>query len=53
MKGGCGKDKKVPIMGVLENKLGPMEYRDGMETLSMVALIVGRTCSDVVIPFGS
>ena len=52
-EGGGGKDKKVSGIGVLVNKSVPSEDRDGMDTLSMVVLIVGRTCSGVAIPFGS
>ena len=47
-EGGGGKDKKVSVNRVLENKPGTTTYREGMETLSMVVSIVGRTCSSVV-----
>ena len=52
-EGGVGKNKKVSVIGALENKLGPMTDRDGMETLLMVVLILGRTCYGVVDPFVS
>ena len=51
--GGGGKDKKVSIMGVLEKITRPTTDRDGMDTLSMVELIVGRMCSGVASPLGS
>ena len=52
-EGGGGKDKKVFIIGALENKPEPMTYMDGIDTISMVVSIVGRTCFDVAGPFGS
>ena len=52
-EGGGGKDKKVSIKRALENNSGPMTDMDGMDTLSMVVSIVGRTCSSVSSPFGS
>ena len=53
IEGGGGKDKKVLIKGVLVNMLGPMTDREGMDTLSMVVLMIGRTCSGVAGPLGS
>ena len=50
---GGSKDKKVSVIGALENKPEPMTDRDGMDTLSMVVLIVRRTCFDVASPLGS
>ena len=52
-EGGGGKNKKVSIIGMLENKLVPTIDRDVMETFSMVVLIVGRTHFSVAGPFGS
>ena len=51
-EGGGGKDKKVSIIGALENNPMPMKENDGMDTLSMVVSIRGRTCSGVPDPFG-
>ena len=39
-EGGGGKDKKVFIIGALENKPEPMKDREGMDTLLMVVSIV-------------
>ena len=50
--GGC-KDKRVSVIGALENKPEPMTDKDGMDTLSMVVSIVGRTCSVVADHFKS
>ena len=52
-EGGGGKDKKVFVKGELENKLVPMVDMEGMDTLLMVALIVGMTFCGVAGPFGS
>ena len=52
-EGGDGKDKKVSFIGVLANKPRPTVDRDGMDMLSMVVSIVGRTCFGVLDPFGS
>ena len=49
--GGGGKDKNMFIIGALENKHGPIVDWEGMDTLLMVVLIVGRTCSSVDGPF--
>ena len=49
-EGGGGRDKKVSIKGVLVKRPDPMTYKEGMDTLSMVVLIIGRTCSRVVGP---
>ena len=51
--GGGDKDKKVSVIGVLENNPGPTVDKEGMDTLSVVELIVGRTCSVVASPLGS
>ena len=48
-----GKDKKVSFIGVLENKTMITPDKDGIDPLSMEVLIMGRTCFDVVGPFGS
>ena len=53
IEGGGGRDKKVPVKGALVNMLGPMTDRKGMDTLSMVVLMIGRTCSGVAGPLGS
>ena len=50
--GGC-KDNKVFVNGALPNKPKPTTNKEGMETLSMVVLAIGRTCSGVVGPLGS
>ena len=52
-EGGGGKDKKVSIIGELENNIGPRTDMEGMDTLSMVVSIVGSTCFGVVGHFGS
>ena len=52
-EGGGGKDKKVSIIRVLGNNPRPTVDKDGMDTLSMVVSIVGRTCSDVASAFRS
>ena len=52
-EGGGGKVKKVSSIRVFAKNLGPTIDKDGMDTLSMVLSIVGRTCSDVVGPFES
>ena len=51
--GGGGKDGKVSIIGVLENKLGITLDKEGMEMLSMVVSMVGMMCLDVASPCGS
>ena len=51
-EGGGGKEKKVSIIGVLENKPGPTRDQYGIDTLSMVVSIVRRTCFVVVGPLG-
>ena len=50
---GGSKDKKVFVIGALENKPKTTTGRDGMDTLSMVVLIVGSTYFGVAVPFGS
>ena len=52
-KGGGERDKKVSIKGALVNRPRPMTDREGMDMLSMVVLIVRRTCSRVTDPLGS
>ena len=52
-EGGGGRDKKVSIKGVLVKIPGPMKNREGMDTMSMVVLIIGRTCSGLAGPLGS
>ena len=52
-EGGGGKDKKVSVIGVLENKPETTKDNDGIDTLSMVVSTLGSTCSGVVGPFGS
>ena len=48
-----GKDEKVFVIGVLENKPEPTTYKEGIDTLSMAVSMVGMMCSRVVGPFGS
>ena len=45
VEGGGGRDKKVSIKEALVNRNEPMVDRKGMDTLLMVVLIIGRTCS--------
>ena len=52
-EGGGGKDKKVSVIGVLENKPETTKDNDGIDTLSMVVSTLGSTCSGVVGPFRS
>ena len=52
-EGGGGKEKKVFVIGALENKLGLSFDKVVMDTFSIVVSIVKRTCSRVVGPFGS
>ena len=51
--GGGGKDKKVAVIGVLVNKLGPTIDKYGMDMLLMVVSIIKRTCFEVDDPLGS
>ena len=51
--GGGGKDKKVSVIGVLENKPEPTIDKEGMDVMSMEVSMVGRTCSSVFGPFVS
>ena len=53
IKGGGRSDIKVSIKGALVNRPRPMTDREGMDTLSMMVSIVGRTCFGVVYPLGS
>ena len=48
-----GKDEKVFVIGVLENKLRPTTDKEGIDMVSMAVSMVGMTCSDVADPFGS
>ena len=50
VEGGGDRDKKVLVKGVLVNRYEPMSDREGMDALSMVESMVGRTCSRVVGP---
>ena len=52
-KGGSSKEKKVYVIGVLENKPETTKYNDGIDMLSMVVSTLGSTCSGVVGPFES
>ena len=38
--GGGGKDGKVHVTGVLENKLGPTAHKEGIDMLSMAVSMV-------------
>ena len=52
-EGRGGKDKKVSIIEVLENKTRAIIDNDGIDAFSMEVSTMGRTCSIVVDPFGS
>ena len=47
-----GKARNVSIIGVLEKNIEPTVEKDGIDTLSMVDLIVRRTCFSVIVPLG-
>ena len=52
-EGGGGKDKKVSVIGVLAIRLETIVDKDGMDTVSMVELIVRRMCYGVADSLGS
>ena len=52
-KVGSRREKKVSIKGVLVKRPEPTTYREGMDMLSMVVSIIGRTCFAMVSHLGS
>ena len=50
---GGGRDKNVSLKWALVKRPGPMTDIEGMDMLSMVVSIVGRTCFRLVNPLGS
>ena len=52
-EGGGGRNKKVSIIGVLANKPEPTVDNDGMDTMSMVEMIVRMMCYSLDDPLGS
>ena len=52
-EGGGGKDKNVCVKGVLVNMPMPKIDKDGMDTMSMVELIVRSMCFGMVKTLGS
>ena len=52
-EGGGGKDKKVPIIGVLTKNTGPTTNNDEIYALSMAVSTLRRACYDVSVPFRS
>ena len=52
-KGRGVKYGKVSYIGVLENSSRPTIDMEGMDMLSMVVLMAGMTCYNVVGPYGS
>ena len=53
IEGGGGRYKKVSVKGASINKPRPTKNMKGMDTLSMVVSMVGRTCSRVANPLVS
>ena len=53
IEGGGGRYRKVSIKGESVKCLGPTTDREGMDTLSMVVLMVHKTCLGVSSPLGS
>ena len=51
-EGGGGRDRKVFVIRVLENKPKPTKNNDRMDVMSMELMKVGRMCSGVADPFG-
>ena len=52
-EGGGGKDKKVPIIGVLTKNTGPTTNNDEIDALSMAVSTLRRACYYVSVPFRS
>ena len=50
---GGGKEKKVSVIGIMENNSRPTSDKEGREALSIEVSMVEGTCFGVASPFGS